>query len=492
MLVSGAPGRSARQAGLMHDWRVMAEEAMNALNVLIIAYFFVGNGVYTVLMLVSIGTAFIYSRRRAYQDLAEVRNSGATPPVTIIIPAFNEEQSILETVRSALHADYPGLQVLVVDDGSSDGTLEELTRAFNLAATDRIYRAFLPTRPVRAFHASAGDPRLMVLSKEHGGKADALNAGINFCRTPYFCTLDADCLLEPDALLRLMRPVIRSPQNIIVSGGIIRIRNGCKVADGRIQEVRLPRGWLERVQVVEYLRTFLYDRAGWDFMGGTLIVSGAMAVFYREAVVQAGGFSTATVTEDMELIVRLHRHAAKHRQAARMTFTMDTVCWTECPSTLAMLGRQRRRWQLGLCQTLWLNREMLFNWKFGAVGLLSYPFHLFIEDLGAVIEFLGYIIVPIAFIAHVALLPFYITLVILSLAYAAFLSVGAVLLEEITYRRYPSRRDLYTLLFWSMLESFGFRQLILYFRVQGVGRFLTRFHQWESVTHAAELPAETA
>lgn len=472
----------------MHAWQEMAREAMNAFNLLIIAYFFVGNGFYTVLMLISIVSAVLYQRRLAYQGLRELRESGATPPVSIIIPAYNEERSILETVRSAIRVDYPGLQVIVVDDGSSDGTVNALIREFNLSVAQRIYRRFLPTQPVRTFYASPDGPPILVLSKEHGGKPDALNAGLNACRTPYFCTLDADCLLEPDALLRLMRPIVRSPENTIVSGGIIRIRNGCKVADGRVQQIRLPRKWLERVQVVEYLRTFLYDRAGWDLLGGTLIVSGAMAVFQREAVMDAGGFSTATVTEDMELIVRLHREAARRRAPARMTFTMDTVCWTECPSTLSMLARQRRRWQLGLCQTLWLYSELLFNWRYGAVGLLSYPFHLFIENLGAVIEFLGYIVVPLAFIFHVALLPFYIALVILSLAYASFLSVSAVLLEEITYRRYPSRRDVAVLLFWAMLESFGFRQLILYFRVQGVARFLTGFHQWERVTHTAEFP----
>lgn len=473
----------------MEAWQVFAQHVLNMLNVLTITYFFVGNGVYTLLMLVSLTSAFIYNRRLAYQGLHELRDSESTPPLTVIIPAFNEEHSILETVRSALRTDYPDVRVVVVDDGSTDSTLDELIRAYQLSPIDLIYRSFLPTRPVRGFYRNPAVSNFVVISKERGGKSDALNAGINFCRTPYFCTLDADCLLEPDALLRLMRPIVRSPLKTIVSGGVIRIRNGSTIAEGRIQEVRLPSGWLERLQVVEYLRSFLFGRAGWDLMGGTLIVSGALAVFHRETVVEAGGFSTATVGEDMELIVRLHRNAVERGRPARMTFTMDTVCWTECPSNLDMLARQRRRWQLGLCQTLWLNSEMLFNWKYGAVGMFSFPFHLYIEGLGAPVELIGYLVVPVALATHLALSAFYIPLVILSLVYASFLSLGAVLLEEITYRRYPSRRDLYILLFWAVFENFGFRQLILYFRFQGFVRFLTGFQKWERVTHTVESPA---
>ncbi len=462
---------------------------MNMFNALTIAYFFAGNGIYTFLMGLSLASAISYNRRLAYRGPGELRDLGAALPLTVIIPACNEEDSILETVRSALRSDYPGLRVLVVDDGSSDATLSRLILEFKLSRADFIYRPFLPTAPAAAFYASPDRPQLVVLSKRHGGKPDALNAGINFCRTPYFCTLDADCLIEPDALLRLMRPVVLSPGNTVVSGGIIRILNGCSVSDGQVSQVSLPKSWIENLQVVEYLRSFLFGRAGWDLVAGTLIVSGAMAVYHRETILKAGGFSSATVAEDMELIVRLYRWSRQKGERIRMAFTMDTVCWTQCPRSLPMLARQRRRWHLGLCQTLWLNSEMLFNPKYGSVGMFSFPFHVYVEGLGAAVELAGYAIVPLAFALHLALSAFYIPLVVLSLVDASFLSVGAVLLEEITYRRYPAKRDLAALLGWALVENFGFRQLVLYYRFQGFLRFLSGFQKWETVVHTAEEPA---
>lgn len=469
----------------MGHWGELAQRGMDIFNFLTIAYFFAGNGVYTILMLVSLGSALVYNRRLAYQGLQELRDSPVTPPVTVVIPAYNEENSILETVRSALQSDYPDFRVIVVDDGSTDETLNRLISEYQLLRVDLIIRSPLPTRRLHGSYMNPAFPQLTVISKENGGKADALNTGINFCRTPYFCILDADCLVEPDALLRLMRPIVHSPEETLVSGGIIRIRNGCKIAGGRIERVGLPPSWIEKLQVVEYLRGFLFGRLGWDLTGGTLIVSGAMALFQRQRVIEAGGFSLRTVSEDMELIVRLRRRAAREKRRAQTCFILDTICWTECPSSVAMLARQRRRWQLGLCQTLQLNLPMFFNWKYGAAGLVSFPFHLFIEGLGSAVEFIGYLVVPLAFALRLALLNFYIPLIILSLLYASFLSVGAVLVEELTYRRYPARRDFYALLGWSVLENFGFRQMIVYFRFQGFLRFLAGLHHWEKVAHTA-------
>lgn len=470
----------------MDSWGPVIQHLLNVFNIVTIAYFFLGNGVYTVLMLLSLGSTLIRNRHLPHHQLQNLRESGAAPPLTVIVPAYNEENSILETVRSVLQADYPDFHLVVVDDGSTDGTLARLIETFGLSRTDLITRSVIPAERIHGVYLSPGFPQLAVLAKAPGGKPDALNAGINYCRTPYFCTLDADCLIEPDALLRLMLPIVRSPVDTLVSGGIIRIRNGCRVANGRVQEARLPSSWLERLQVVEYLRGFLFGRTGWDLMGGTLIVSGAMAVFEKHSVLSAGGFSRETVSEDMELIVRLHRFARREKRRAKMTFAQDTVCWTECPSSLAMLARQRRRWQLGLCQTLWRNAEMLFNWKYGTVGMISFPFYLCVEALGAAVEFLGYLVVPVAFALHLALTAFYIPLVILSLVYASFLSVGAVLVEELTYRRYPARRDFYALLRWGLFENFGFRQMLLWFRFQGLVRFFAGFHRWEKIAHAAD------
>ena len=467
----------------MEEWRQVFYHAMNMFNVVIVSYFFLANGTYTLLMIISLGSVWLHNRRLTYQGLDELRESAVTPPVTILVPAWNEQEVIVDSVRSILRTDYPSLEVVVIDDGSTDGTLNRLITAFRLVKMDLIYRPRLTTKSLRGFYLNPRIPNLLVISKENGGKPDALNVGINICRTPYFCTLDADCFLERDALLRLMRPIVRSPINTVASGGIVRILNGCEVQDGKVVKVRLPKTGIERFQVVEYLRSFLFGRTGWDLLGGTLIVSGAFAVFHRETVIDTGGFQHETVTEDMDLIVQIHRWATHHKRKIKMKFTSDPVCWTECPSTLKMLGRQRRRWQLGLCQTLWKSSEILFNGRFGAIGMISFPFHLYVEGLGAVVEFLGYFMVPLALIFGMVPVPLFVLFVVLSVVYGAFLSVGSVLLEELTYRRYPSFRELMTLLWYAVLENIGYRQLVLFYRVQGVLRFVTGFRRWEKVAH---------
>jgi len=472
----------------MTTWRLLLDHGLTLFNLVIISYFFLGNGVYTLLMLMSLGATWIHNRRLAYQGLEEIRESVDTPPVTIIVPAWNEERIIVDSVRSALKTEYPGLRVIVIDDGSADSTLQRLVAAFGLIEMDWVYHPLLATLPVRGLYMNPRIPNLLVASKENGGKPDALNAGINLCRTPYFCSLDADCILERDALLRLMEPILRSSVETVVSGGIVRVLNGCEARNGRVVKVGLPRTLLERFQVVEYLRSFLFGRTGWDLLGGTLIVSGAFAVFNRQIVMEAGGFRSDTVTEDMDLIVQLHHWAAQNNRKIRMSFTSDPVCWTECPASLSMLARQRRRWQLGLCQTLWKHGEMLFRHKYGVVGWFSFPFHFYVEGLGAAVEFLGYLLVPLAILLGSVPPVLIVLFVLLGFVYGGFLSVGAVLLEELTYRRYPRFRDLVTLLVLAMLENIGYRQLVLYYRFQGVLRFLTGFRRWEKVVHVGSSP----
>jgi cellulose synthase/poly-beta-1,6-N-acetylglucosamine synthase-like glycosyltransferase len=467
----------------MNHVRSILDHWITVFNLVVLSYFFLGNGIYTMLMLLSLRATWVHIQQLAYQGLETLRHSPLTPPVTIIIPAWNEQDVIVNSVRSALQADYPSLQVIVVDDGSTDKTVDRLVQSFGLVEMDGIYHASIPTAPVRSYYASPSLPNLLVASKVQGGKPDALNAGINLCRSPYFCNLDADCLLERDALLRLMDPIINSAVETVVSGGIVRILNGCETRNGRVVSVGLPHTWLERFQVVEYLRSFLFGRTGWHLLGGTLIVSGAFAVFHRATVIEAGGFSRDTVTEDMDLIVQLHQWAAENNRRIRMSFTSDPVCWTECPSTLAMLANQRRRWQLGLCQTLWKHRKILFGPKYGIVGWLSFPFHAYVEGLGAAVEFLGYVLIPLGIFLGMVPPGLLLVFILLGFIYGGFLSVGAVLLEELTYRRYPRFRDLLTLLMFAMFENIGYRQLVLYYRFQGVLKFLAGSRRWEKVAH---------
>ena len=456
---------------------------LNLFNSIVVLYFVFGNGTYTLLMMMSFVQVWLHNRKLQYAGLNEVRESAVTPPISLIVPAYNEEKIIVDTVHSLMQLDYPGKEILVVDDGSTDNTLLVLIQAFGLQRMDFIYRSRIPTKPLLAFYFNPKIPELTVLSKVNGGKPDALNAGINMARSPYFCTVDSDCIIERDALLRLIQPVLRSKVNVVACGGIVRILNGCKVEEGRVTRVELPDNPLIRFQIVEYLRGFLFGRTGWDLIRGTFIVSGAFCIFHRETVSDMGGFSNDTVTEDIDLIACLHRFLRAKKWVYRMAFISDPVCWTEAPSDLPNLGRQRRRWQLGLGQTLAKHHEIMFNPRYGVVGMITFPFYVFMEFLGALVEFGGYLIIPLGFLLGVTPLALFTLFIFLGVVYGSFLSAGSVLLEEITYRRYPSLRNLLQLLGYACLENIGYRQLVLFYRVQAVILFLLGSKRWEAVKH---------
>lgn len=464
----------------MHNFILQCFDYMNTV---ILVYFLATNLTYTILMMLSLYTVTLHSKftsRQRYDDLAE---SPVTPSVALIVPAFNEEQAIIQSVLSLMDLNYPEKEIIVVDDGSTDGTVQRLVERFQLLQMDLIYRSALPAKPVHAFFHNSRYPELIVISKENGGKPDAVNAGINMARSSYFCTVDADSLIERDALLRLMAPVVQSPVNTMVSGGVVRIANGCKVSDGRILSVDLPRSWLERCQVVEYLRTFLFGRPGWNFLNATFITSGAFCLLHKESVIQAGGLSTDTVTEDIDLVATLHRHFRRKKWPYRMVFTTDPVCWTEAPHTISMFARQRRRWQLGLIQTVMKHDDMIFNPRYGPTGSLSMPFHAYVEAVGCLIEAFGTFLVPFTFLVGAMPFSLFFLIFLLAIGYGTMLSLGAVLLEETTLRRYPTLRQLFVLLAFAVLENLGYRQMVTIFRAQGVLRYITGLKQWETVVH---------
>jgi cellulose synthase/poly-beta-1,6-N-acetylglucosamine synthase-like glycosyltransferase len=291
-------------------------------------------------------------------------------------------------VRSLLASHYRELQVMVINDGSNDGTLAALKEAFGLVEVERVPRANLPSKPVHAVYATPLDDRLLVIDKENGGKADSLNCGIRYAAYPLFCAIDSDTLLDPAALARLVWSFQAEPETV-ATGGIVRIVNGSLLEGGRLKEIRTPESTLVNVQIVEYLRAFLAGRAGWSRINMLLIISGAFGLFRRETVVDAGGYDTTTVGEDAELIVRLHRFCRDQGRPYKITFVADPICWTEAPSERSVLRRQRDRWQRGLLETLWRHRAMFLRPRYGGIGLVAMPFFLVFEAFGPVVEISG-------------------------------------------------------------------------------------------------------
>lgn len=452
-------------------------------NTIILIYFIATNAVYTFLMALSLYSVSLHAKFASRSGYTDLLDSPVTPPVSLIIPAFNEEQGIVQTVLSLLELNYPEKEIIVVDDGSTDGTLSRLIERFQLLKMDLIYRPSLKTKAPTAFYYNPERPELLVVSKENGGKSDALNVGVNMARSPYFCTVDADTIIERDALLRLMAPILHSQENTVVSGGVVRIANGCTLQNGHVVDIDLPKSWLERCQVVEYIRTFLFGRPGWNALNATFITSGAFCLLQRDAVLKVQGFSTDTVTEDVDIVATMHRYFRQRKIKYRMIFTTDPICWTEAPHTIGSLARQRRRWQLGLTQTVMKHNQMIGSPRYGLLGLFSVPFHAYMEAIGCVIEALGTILIPFSFFIGAMPFSLFLLLMFLAVGYGTLLSMGSVLLEETTLRRYPTIHHVLILMGYAVLENIGYRQMVALFRAQGVLQYFTGLREWEVVAH---------
>ena len=450
---------------------------LDIFNVIVLTYFVVLNIGYFITGLFAFRSLRRYVRRLRTLDIEDLLGSAGMPPITLVAPAFNEEPTCVESVRSLLTLKYGDFEILFVNDGSKDGTLARMIESFDLEPTFRLPTGNITTKPVRGVYRSRSHPKLWMIDKENGGKADTLNAGLNYCRTPLFCGMDADSLLEREALTRIVRPFVEDARTV-AAGGIIRIVNGCTVNEGTVTNVRLPSEMVPRLQVLEYLRAFLAGRMGWHEMEATLIISGAFGVFRRDLVVEVGGYATDTVGEDMELVVRLHRLCREKKIPYTIGFVPDPVAWTECPATLTVLGRQRDRWQRGLIETLWRHRTMLFNPKYGRVGMLAYPYFVFLEMLAPVVETFGYFTFLAAWLLGRLSAPFATAFFGLSIGLGIGLSFTAVALEEVGFRRYPRRRDLYTLIWVAVVENFGYRQLTMWWRLRGTFNVLRKTKSW--------------
>ncbi len=457
---------------LLWAWRIMW-----GFNLLLLLYFLLLNFVYLTNSILAFGALRRQARRLKLFDIDDLVHAEAALPVTVIIPGFNEEAVCINSVLSALELKYPNYAILFVNDGSLDATLERLAKAYDLEPATRIPTSDLPTARVRGIYHSRRHANLWVIDKENAGKSDALNAGINQCQTPLFCAIDSDTLLEPQAITRLSRPFLEDDATI-ATGGIVRILNGCVVEHGTVQEIRLPRRWIAKFQVLEYLRSFLAGRMGWEVLDATLIISGALGLFHRGVVVEAGGYATDTVGEDMELVPRLHGHCRAKGRPYRVTFVPDPVAWTECPEDLRTLRTQRDRWQRGLMDALSRHRHMLFNWRYGKVGLLAFPYLYFLEMLGPVIEICGYIAFALLVLLGKASPAFILTFTLVAVVLGIAISIAAVILEELSFRRYPRTRDLLELMLLAVLENFGYRQLMTYWRFRGVASALLRRKAW--------------
>jgi cellulose synthase/poly-beta-1,6-N-acetylglucosamine synthase-like glycosyltransferase len=445
---------------------------------LILVYFLLINTFYFLFNLLSLAGLLRYRRMITFVRFDEIFRMPIVKPVSVIATAFNEEASIIESIRSLLSLRYPVFEVIVVNDGSTDATLARLTEAFDLRLSKAVFRKSVPTLPIRGIYRSAVQPNLIVVDKVNGKKADAMNAGLNISKYPLFCAVDADSILESDALLKIVRPFLEDPGRTIAAGGVIRLSNGCRVGEGQVTGVGIPRNWIARFQILEYLRAFLGARLGMAMMRSTLIISGAFGMFRKDVALACGGYRAASITEDLDLVIRMQKHMHEMKKPFRIQFIPDPICWTQAPERLRDLGRQRNRWHRGLMQTLVRFRGMIFNPRYGVAGMFALPFYAFFEMAGPFIECLGYAL----FLGHMVLgqinYPFAVTFFFVAIFYGTFVSLLSILLEELSARRYPRPRDILILSVAGIAENLFYRQYLAVVRAWSLVDYLKGKNEW--------------
>ena len=465
--------------------RALYAALMHALEVPLLAYFLIINTSYLMLVLTG-GSAFAHHLRRVgHAGREEAVGSQFAPGVSILVPAYNEEAGIVASVQALLSLRYPRHEIVVVDDGSTDATFERLRAAMDLVPLDRELPQDVPVtaRVIDVWVPRDGMTRLVAVRKENSGKAEALNVGINAATEPLVAMFDADSILDPDALLTVTKPFADDPIRTVATGGVIRAANGCTVAAGRITDVRMPRSWLPRIQVVEYLRAFLLGRAGWSRVRALILISGAFGLFRRDVLVEVQGMRSDSIGEDFELVMRIHRHLRHQRRDYHVEFVSEPVAWTEVPASLRVLRSQRRRWHRGLWEVLWKYRAMLLNPRYGRVGLVALPYFWLFELAAPLLELAGLVLLPVGLLLGAVSLSYLGLLMLVAYGYAMVVTLAAMALEELSFHRYPRWADLGSMLAAAVVENFGYRQLTAVWRLEGMWAGLRRSaHAWGTMT----------
>ncbi len=436
----------------------------------VLVYFLLINTSYLVLIVLAALEFARHLRRVPFAGFDEACASPLTAPVSVLVPAYNEAAGIVASVSALLALRYPVHEVVVVDDGSTDATFGVLATAHDLVEVPRRLRHEVP---VRGRLLSVHVPRdaripLVVVRTQNSGRSDSLNTAINAARHELVCFVDADSILDPEALLTVARPFIDDPLRVVAAGGVVRAANGCRVVAGRVVEVRMPGGWLARIQVVEYLRAFMLGRTGWSRLGALVLISGAFGLFRRDVVVQVGGLDPDCIGEDLDLTVRVHKAMRDARRPYRVVFVAEPVAWTEVPSTRAVLARQRRRWHRGLWEVLWSHRRMIGNPRYGRIGLVALPYYVLFELVAPLLELVGAIVVPVGWATGLVEQETAVAFLLVAYAYAVLVSLAALAVEEFSFHRYGRWRDLGVAVAVSVVENLGYRQLTAWWRVQGL------------------------
>lgn len=478
---------------------------------IIIAFLLVYNFLHFVFLWASFAEVRTWIARPLWEARQQLNNSPFLPSITLLVPAYNEEVTIVESLRSLLRLEYPRFEIVIVNDGSKDSTVQVLQDAFGFVRSEIDFHPSLPSAFVRGKYEAVVPEgsqarRLVLLDKENGGKADALNAAINAAKGDFVCSMDADSLLVPDALIQLIIPILEDVNSTIAVGGQVVASNGCEVAGGKLLRTGIPKTWIARFQLVEYIRSFTQGRTALSRFNAVLILSGVCALFQRDLLMRVGGFLTPrmtnrigieycgeeseTVCEDMEVVLRLHRYLIDTGMYGRVIFFPMPIAWTEVPEEYISLGKQRGRWYRGLWECIFYHRGVLFRPRYKQLGLFAMPYQFLFEALAPLMEGLGYVIVPVSWALGILDLKFLLLFLSVALGLNILISCLSVMLgvwSEGRVRRggfaeslLPfSVWDVTKLMFYGVLANLGYRQYIVWYQVKGFKDFLAGKKSWD-------------
>lgn len=440
------------------------------LNVIFLLFTTILFTMFSVMAYLSTRNSLHYKHKNSFVDLSKVMASPMAPGITIIAPAFNEGLTIVENIRSLLSLQYVNYEVMVVNDGSKDDTLAKMIEAYDLVPIEYTPDPDWRSKPIRGVYKSKhrSFDKLTVIDKENGGKSDALNTGIHLSRNQYVGCIDVDCLLLPDALLHVVKSFYqRAEKKVIAVGGVIRIANSCRIEGGMLKEIRLPKNWLAKFQLLEYTRSFLLGRMAWGRIDSLLIISGAFGFFDREIALEVGGYDTNTVGEDMEIIFRMRRYMHEKKEPYTVEYIPDPLCWTEVPESTKILINQRDRWARGNLETLYKHKDMFFNPKFGRLGMLSYPYWFFYEWMAPILEFLGFFSIIAFYLLGILNIEFFIAITFMVYAFSIMFSLYAILWDVYSYNQYTKTKDILILIFCALIEPISFHPLVVWSAIRG-------------------------
>lgn len=432
-------------------------------------------------------------RKNRFADYQDIITSPIAPGVSILAPAYNEGQSIVQNAQSLLSLHYGKFEVIIINDGSKDDTLQKLIDAFQLNLTNYAYFPEIESKAVKGVYKSTNSSysKLTVVDKENGGKADALNAGINISEMEILACIDVDCILSNESLTRMVRPFMEETnRKVIAVGGVIGIANNCDIQDGTVTKYRVPTSILGKFQVIEYLRAFLMGRMAWARINGLMLISGAFGFFKRDIVMAVGGYFPKTVGEDMELVVRMRRYMEERNVPYKVAFIPDPLCWTEVPESEEVLSKQRNRWMRGTIETLQLHKMIKLNPKYGILGMISYPFWAIFEKAAPLLEALGIFYTVILLVIGDFSAMYFISLLAMMYLLSLLVSSFSILYEQIAYNNYKDKEDLKKLLMTILIEPFLIHPMVVYWGIKGHIDFITGKGGWGTMIRQGFRKAE--